>query len=120
MKANARENACVCAGAAALALTSAIQNAIKFTHAHTEACLHAYRTGDRVWIEVKDNCGGLPAGFADTMFNPFTQGSHDRSGLGLGLSIARRAVEADGGSLTVRDVPGTGCVFTVCIPHCSL
>ncbi len=99
------------------AVLNLLQNAFKFTHPHTEVTLHAYREGERVLIDVKDNCGGLPAGFAEMMFKPFTQGSLDRSGLGLGLSIARRSVEADGGSLTVRDVPGTGCVFTVSIPH---
>ena len=50
--------------------------------------LHAYGDGDRVSIDVEDNCGGLTSGFAEKMFKPFTQGSVDRSGLGLGLSIA--------------------------------
>jgi hypothetical protein len=47
------------------------------------------------------------------MFTPFAQHGEDRSGLGLGLFIARRSVEADAGTLSVRDVPGTGCVFTI-------
>lgn len=102
------------------ALTNLLQNAFKFSHPHTEVRLHAYRAGDRVSIDVEDNCGGLPKGFAERMFKPFTQGSLDRSGLGLGLSIARRTVEADGGSLTVRDVPGTGCVFTISLPRYSV
>jgi signal transduction histidine kinase len=54
------------------------------------------------------------------MFRPFTQGGFDRSGLGLGLSIARRTVEAEGGSLTVRDAPGSGCVFTMKLPRHAL
>jgi signal transduction histidine kinase len=99
------------------ALNNLLQNAFKFTHPHSEVTLHAYGAGDRVLIEVKDNCGGLPAGFAEKMFNPFTQGSSDRSGLGVGLSIARRAVESNGGTLTVLDVPGKGCVFTVSLPR---
>jgi len=102
------------------ALVNLLQNACKFTHAHTEVTLHAYASGDRVSIDVKDHCGGLPAGFTETMFQPFTQGSFDRSGLGLGLPIARRTVEANRGSLTVRDVPGTGCVFTMSLPRHSL
>jgi signal transduction histidine kinase len=102
------------------ALNNLLQNAFKFTHPHTEVTLHAYGAGDRVSIEVKDNCGGLPAGFAEDMFNPFTQGSFDRSGVGLGLSIARRAVETNGGSLTVLDVPGEGCVFSVRLPRHTL
>lgn len=97
-------------------LVNLLQNAFKFTRPHTEVTLHAYRAGDLVFIDVKDNCGGLPPGLAEKMFEPFTQGSLDRSGLGLGFSIAQRTVEADGGSLTVRDVPGTGCVFTVSLP----
>jgi signal transduction histidine kinase len=99
------------------ALNNLLQNAFKFTHPHSEVTLHAYGAGDRVLIDVKDNCGGLPAGFAEKMFTPFTQGSSDRSGLGLGLSIARRTVESNGGSLTVLDVPGTGCVFSVSLPR---
>jgi signal transduction histidine kinase len=73
-----------------------------------------------VSIEVKDNCGGLPGGFTEKMFDPFTQGSLDRSGLGLGLSIARRAVESNGGTLSVLDVPGKGCVFAIGLPRHSL
>ena len=99
------------------ALNNLLQNAFKFTHPHSEVTLHAYGAGDRVLIDVKDNCGGLPAGFAEKMFDPFTQGSFDRSGLGLGLSIARRTVESNGGSLTVLDLPGKGCVFAVSLPR---
>ncbi len=98
------------------ALINLLQNAFKFSHPHTEVTLHAYTTADRVVIDVKDHCGGLPPAFAEKMFSPFTQGGVDRSGLGLGLAIARRSVEADGGTLTVRDVPGTGCVFTMSLP----
>lgn len=99
------------------ALVNLIQNAFKFTRPQTEVMLHAYAEGDQVSIDIKDHCGGLPSGFAVKMFSPFTQGSGDRSGLGLGLSIARRTVEADHGSLTVRDVPGAGCVFTIRLPR---
>jgi signal transduction histidine kinase len=95
------------------ALTNLLMNAFKFTHAGTSVMLHAYADGDHVAIEVKDHCGGLLKGFAESMFKPFTQGGLDRSGLGLGLSIARRTVQAHGGSLTVRDVTGEGCVFTM-------
>jgi signal transduction histidine kinase len=35
----------------------------------------------------------------------------------LGLSISRRSVEANHGTLSVRDVPGTGCVFTIDLPR---
>jgi signal transduction histidine kinase len=96
-----------------------VQNALKFTHSHTEVTLNAYAVADRILIDVKDHCGGLPAGDAETMFLPFTQNSDDKSGLGLGLSIARRSVESNEGTLSVRDVPGTGCIFTINLPRYS-
>lgn len=79
--------------------------------------MHA--TADRILIEVEDRCGGLPEGEAQRMFRPFTQGGNDRSGLGLGLSICRRSVEANNGILSVRDMPGSGCVFTIDLPRQS-
>ena len=75
---------------------------------------------NRILIDVADNCGGLPAGHEETMFLPFTQSDADKSGLGLGLSISRRSVEANDGVLSVRDVPGTGCVFTINLPRYSI
>jgi signal transduction histidine kinase len=95
------------------ALVNLLQNAIKFTHPHTEVTLSAYAQGDHVLVEVTDHCGGLPSGDTATIFRPFMQIGSDKSGLGLGLSIARRNVEADGGVLSVRDLPGVGCVFTI-------
>ncbi len=94
-----------------------LQNAFKFTHRHSEVTLNAYAAGGRIRIDVEDNCGGLPAGLAESMFSPFVQGGADRSGVGLGLSIARRSVEANGGLLSVRDLPGSGCVFTIDLPR---
>ena len=94
-----------------------LQNAFKFTHPHSEVTLNAYAAGDRILIDVEDNCGGLPPGDAENMFRPFVQRGKDKSGLGLGLSIARRSVEANAGVLRVRDVPGTGCIFTIDVPR---
>jgi signal transduction histidine kinase len=102
------------------ALVNLLQNAFKFTQPASEVSLHAYGLADRVCIDVGDHCGGLPPGLSEKMFRPYTQGSPDRSGLGLGLSIARRTVEAEGGSLTVRDTPGIGCVFTMSLPRRSI
>ena len=102
------------------AVGNLLQNAFKFTHPGTEVTLHAYAMADRILIDVADNCGGLPAGAADTMFLPFVQSDLDKSGLGLGLSISRRSVEANDGVLSVRDVPGTGCVFTINLPRYSM
>lgn len=99
------------------AVANLIQNAFKFTHGHSKVTVRAYADNDRVLLEVEDRCGGLPPGSAEMMFAPFSQLSEDRSGLGLGLAIARQSVEADDGVLGVRDLPGTGCVFTISVPR---
>ena len=99
------------------ALLNLLQNAFKFTRPGSDVFLHGYAGDDgAIHIEVEDHCGGLPPGTAETMFTPFTRHSTEKSGLGLGLSIARRNVEASGGTLNVRNVPGTGCVFSIRLP----
>jgi signal transduction histidine kinase len=55
----------------------------------------------------------LAPGNHEELFRPYEQRGGDRTGMGLGLAISRKGALAVGGSLTVRDVPGTGCVFTV-------
>ncbi len=99
------------------AVGNLLQNAFKFTHHRTDVTLNAYAVADRILIDVEDKCGGLPQGEAETMFHPFKQGDEDRTGLGLGLAISRRSVEANKGKLTVRDMPGEGCVFTINLPR---
>ncbi len=102
------------------AVGNLLQNACKFTHRHSDVTLHAHAVDDRILIEVADHCGGLREGAAESMFEAFTQGTENKGGLGLGLSIARRSVEANRGTLSVRDRPGTGCVFTVDLPRCEM
>lgn len=98
------------------ALGNILQNAFKFTRAGTLVTLST-RPGDtEVDLDVQDHCGGLPGGDTDFLFRPFTQGGADRSGLGLGLSIALRGVESQGGKMRVRDLPGVGCIFTMRLP----
>ncbi len=99
------------------AIANLLQNAFKFTGAKTHVLLRSSSTSQRVLVEVEDECGGLPAGKAGELFQPYEQHGSDRSGLGLGLSITRKSVEANGGLMSVRDMPGTGCVFTIDLPR---
>ena len=101
------------------ALANLLQNAVKFTRPRSRIVLSAYARADRILIEVEDQCGGLPAGTSERIFRPFEQDSANRTGLGLGLPISRRGVEANGGKLYVRSVPGAGCVFTVDLPRAA-
>jgi signal transduction histidine kinase len=99
------------------AVGNLLQNAFKFTQRHTEVSLNAYAAAGRIRIDVEDHCGGLPQGFPKDVFRSFTQGGDDRSGLGLGLAICQRSVAANKGTLAVREVPRTGCVFTIDLPR---
>ena len=101
------------------AVSNLLQNAFKFTHPLSDVLLKVHASGDRILIEIEDRCGGLPngGGELDKMFLPFTQSGANKTGLGLGLSISRRSVEANSGTLTVRDLPACGCVFTIDLPR---
>jgi signal transduction histidine kinase len=101
----------------AAAVANLLQNAFKFTRPHGSVRLRTRATADRVLLDIEDACGGLPPGKLEALFRPFNQRGTDRTGLGLGLSISRRGVQLNGGELRVRDVPGTGCVFTIDLPR---
>ena len=98
------------------AVGNLLQNAFKFTRHRSEVTLNAYPAADRILIEVQDNCGGI-TGDAEKLFLPFTQTDEDKTGVGLGLSISRRSVEVNNGTLGVRNIPGQGCVFTIDLPR---
>jgi hypothetical protein len=102
------------------AVGNLLQNAFKFTQRDTEVSLNAYAAADRIRIDVEDHCGGVPSGTAEKLFLPFTQNGEDRSGMGLGLSICRRSVEANNGVLRFHDLPLSGCVFTIELPRHSI
>lgn len=102
------------------AVGNLLQNAFKFTRRGTVVTLAAYAKADRVRIEVRDCCGGLPPGDPENLFKAFKQSSADKSGLGLGLAISRRSVEANHGTLTAHDRPGEGCVFIIDLPRFTL
>jgi signal transduction histidine kinase len=102
------------------AVGNLLKNAFKFTAHNTEVKLNAYAEADRILISVEDCCGGLPPGDAEKLFQPFMQRGEDKSGVGLGLAICRRATEVNNGVLSVRNIPGKGCVFTIDLPRHNL
>lgn len=97
------------------AIGNLLQNAFKFTNPGSDVSLNAYAAADRILIDIEDHCGGLAPGFEEKMFDPSLPGGENRSG--LGLSIARQTVELNQGTLRVRDIAGSGCVFTVDLPR---
>jgi len=100
------------------ALANLLQNAFKFTRPNGQVVLRTDTTTapGRALIDVEDECGGLPQGKAGGLFVPFEQRSANRTGLGLGLAIARESVESNGGVIRTRNLPGQGCIFTIDLP----
>jgi signal transduction histidine kinase len=99
------------------AIANLMQNAFKFTRPDGHISLTTSVTGDRVLIAVEDECGGLAPGKANELFGAFQQRGENRSGLGLGLFISRKGVEANDGLLRLNNVPGHGCIFTIDLPR---
>jgi signal transduction histidine kinase len=96
-----------------------LQNAFKFTRPNSHVVLRAQSTDGRVLIEVEDECGGMKAGAEELIFRSFQQRGVDRTGVGLGLPLSRKGIQSSGGNLSVRNIPGRGCVFTIDLPQRS-
>jgi signal transduction histidine kinase len=97
------------------ALENLIQNAVKYTDAG-EVCV-SVRSSDRdITVDIRDSCGGLSTDNLEALFEPFYRGQTGKPGSGLGLAIARRAAEAQGGSVVARALPG-GCQFSLTLPR---
>jgi signal transduction histidine kinase len=98
------------------AVGNLVRNAVKYTHANTSVTLRGTLAPERVVIEVEDRCGGLEPGKVEQAFAPFVRLESTQSGFGLGLAIAKQAVDAHGGSIRVQNLPGRGCVFVLELP----
>jgi len=97
------------------ALSNLLHNAFAFTRPRGEVVLTARGVGDRVLIEIEDECAGLSSAVLATLSRP--DHAPVAVGPGRGISIARRALEAMGGTLSARTLPSGGCIFTMDLPR---
>ena len=101
----------------ASAVTNLLNNAFKYTAPGGRVLLRATTKDDaHLLIDIEDECGGIPESEGDPFQSFGKRRGRDRTGLGLGLSIARKAVRAHGGDIHIRNLPGRGCVFTIDLP----
>jgi two-component system sensor histidine kinase KdpD len=101
------------------ALVNLIENALKFSARTEPVDIGVRRQGDRLVFSVSDRGRGIPDSERDKIFEPFYSRNGmppDVGGSGLGLSIARGVVEAQGGSLRHEARPGGGTVFYLSLP----
>jgi PAS domain S-box-containing protein len=103
------------------AISNLLDNAVKYTPPGGHIGLSAEREGSDAVIRVSDTGSGIASELRPRIFDMFAQGADTlyghESGLGVGLTLARRLVEMHGGSIDVRsDGPGSGSEFVVRVP----
>jgi signal transduction histidine kinase len=101
-------------------LGNLLTNALRFTPQHGRITVRAERRhgdiGDETCFSVSDTGPGIAAGRLEAIFERYEQGAHaDRKGLGLGLYIARKIVEAHGGRIWAES-SGSGSTFHFTLP----
>lgn len=101
------------------ALNNLVRNAVKYSCRGGSVQLRGRVEGARAIFEVEDACGGLPPGKVEEAFAPFVRMTTDPGGFGLGLAIAKQAVDAHAGTIRVQNLPGKGCIFVLELPTAS-
>jgi PAS domain S-box-containing protein len=98
-------------------LTNLLDNAVRYTGGgKVTVCVCA--GAEEAVVSVRDQGPGITPEERETIFEPYGQGKrHHKSGLGLGLYIAREIVEAHGGRIWVESEPGHGATFSVAFPR---
>jgi two-component system OmpR family sensor kinase len=90
------------------AFENIIRNAIRFSPADQSVRIGLLRHDGRLEITISDSGPGVPEALLDSMFEPFVRMQSDQAGFGLGLTIARRAIEAHGGHVCAKNGVGGG------------
>lgn len=95
-----------------------VTNAVKFSPEAKEVIVNITSDKNDLFIQVKDAGIGIPAAEIDGIFNSFSRGSNATTidGTGLGLPIAKKAVELLHGKITVASELGKGTQFNVTLP----
>jgi signal transduction histidine kinase len=103
-----------------IALANLIHNAIRYGPHASPIILRVFARDATVILEVEDRGPGIPAAHHPHLFDRFYRAddgrSHGVGGAGLGLAMARWAVEVHGGTIGLRSGSGTGSVFHISLP----
>ncbi|MGQ9849077.1 MAG: ATP-binding protein [Aggregatilineaceae bacterium] len=95
-----------------------VSNAIKFSHPGGEVTVRVCCQDKRLIVQVQDEGIGIPLADRRRIFDGFHRGGNVANipGVGLGLAIARQAVELCGGTIGFESEEGRGTTFTVTLP----
>jgi len=96
-------------------LINLLSNAIKYGPENSEITLQAYERERKVRVMISDHGPGISPEYRQEIFTRFnlprTENERAKPGAGLGLSVVRAIVEAQGGEVGVEDNPGSGACF---------
>ncbi len=100
------------------AVENLIRNALRYAPPQSTVEVRLAVEGARVRLTVADHGPGMPPEEISRMFDPFVRGKNQATGngFGLGLAIAKRAVERHGGTLTAANRAEGGLVMTILLP----
>jgi signal transduction histidine kinase len=98
------------------AVTNVLDNAVKYSDPG-EIRLTTEVSDAAVTLHVVDDCPGLSEAELAIIFEPFERGYTKKPGSGIGLAVARRAVEAQGGSIGAESPGERGCHFWITLPR---
>ena len=98
------------------ALINLVDNAIKFSGISGKVRIRVGEERGRVVADVSDSGPGIPIAARERIFDRFYRASSAAGGTGLGLAVARGAVEANGGELTLESTGPGGTTFRISLP----
>jgi PAS domain S-box-containing protein len=100
-------------------LSNLVGNAIKFTPKGGQVVVSCERSGGAVKVSVSDSGPGIPLAQRRLVFERYWTGDSNNGGLGLGLYIAKRVVEAHGGDMWIESSSAGGCQLSFTLPTAS-
>lgn len=100
------------------AVYNLVQNAVEASPSGGTVRVRAWHADRTFWLSVTDEGPGVPAEIRSRIFEPFvsTKSGLRTGGMGLGLSLVKRSVQALGGRIELRDPEGGGAEFRMAIP----
>ncbi|WP_439852766.1 ATP-binding protein [Pseudomonas syringae] len=99
-------------------LLNLLSNAIKYNRPNGQVRIEVEQSSERVAVSVVDSGYGIAPELVNQLFKPFERLNADPSveGTGLGLALSKSMLEMMHGDLSVHNVPGEGCRFTLELP----
>jgi len=101
-------------------LSNLLENSLKYAPESEEIAVRLFREKNQVFISVTDQGPGIPPGETDEIFERLYRLENSRNsktgGRGLGLSIVKSIMEMHGGTVSVKNGPEKGSIFTLSFP----